>query len=303
MHELPGAPAGSALTSDPLLGGRAAPDGPVPGRIGAEPVALLRGVGVRRGGADLLAEVDLDLGHREHLAVLGPNGAGKTTLLRVLATELYPTDGEVTVLGTTFGRGDLRELRPRIAFVSLAMDRLLDARLPALPLVAAARLGATWPAPGILERPGLRSAAEGALRRVGAGHLAHRRVDTLSQGERQRVRIARALVIDPALVLLDEPFAGLDLGGRESLLADLDRLLDEPEGPTVAIVTHHLEELPVGIRRVALVRGGRLVATGAVPQILDDDLVSTTFGVEVAVRAHAGRYTAMVRHVAPTSPG
>jgi iron complex transport system ATP-binding protein len=267
----------------------------------SDPVAVLRGVGVRRGGADLLAAIDLDLDRREHLAVLGPNGAGKTTLLRVLATELYPTSGEVTVLGTTFGRGDLRELRPRIGFVSLAMDRLMDARLPALPLVAAARLGATWPAPGILERPGLRALAEAALRRVGAGHLSDRRVDTLSQGERQRVRIARALVIDPALVLLDEPFAGLDMGGRESLLGDLDRLLAEPDGPTVAIVTHHLEELPVGIRRVALVRAGRLVATGGVAEVLDDRLVSATFGVEVTVRTQEGRYAATVRRDVPSN--
>jgi iron complex transport system ATP-binding protein len=271
------------------------------GHTAPAPVAALRGVGVRRGGTDLLAAIDLDLDRREHLAVLGPNGAGKTTLLRVLATELYPTTGQVTVLGTTFGRGDLRALRPRIGFVSLAMDRLMDARLPALPLVAAARLGATWPAPGILERPGLRARAETALQRVGAGHLADRRVDTLSQGERQRVRIARALVIDPALVLLDEPFAGLDMGGRESLLADLDRLLAEQEGPTVAIVTHHLEELPVGIRRVALMRAGRLVAAGSIAQTLDDRLVSATFGVEVAVRGHAGRYTATVRPDAPAN--
>ncbi len=260
-----------------------------------DPIAVLRGVGVRRGGADLLADLDLDLDHREHLAVLGPNGAGKTTLLRILATELYPTSGEVTVLGTTFGRGDLRELRPRIAFVSLAMDRLLDARLPALPLVAAARLGATWPAPGILERPGLRTLAEAALQRVGAGHLADRRVDTLSQGERQRVRIARALVIDPALVLLDEPFAGLDLGGRESLLADLDRLLAEPDGPTGAIVTHHLEELPVGIRRVLLLRDGRTVVAGPAADVLIDGWVGAAFGIDVRVRRHAGRYTAVLR--------
>lgn len=263
-------------------------------------MACLRGVGVRRDGATLLADIDLVLDHRRHLAVLGPNGAGKTTLLRVLATELYPTSGEVTVLGTTFGRGDLRELRPRLAFVSLALDRLLDARLPALPLVAAARLGATWPAPGLLDRPGLRERAEAAMARVGAAHLAARRVDTLSQGERQRVRIARALVVDPALVLLDEPFAGLDLGGRESLLADLDRLLAESDGPTVAIVTHHLEELPVGIRRVALLRSGRLVASGEVAEVLEDRLVSATFGVDVAVRTHAGRHTATVRGAGPS---
>jgi len=283
------------MTSDPTSGWHRTPGPPVSGPAGADPVAVLRGVGVRRSGADLLAEVDLDVGRREHLAVLGPNGAGKTTLLRVLATELYPTDGEVTVLGTTFGRGDLRELRPRIAFVSLAMDRLLDARLPALPLVAAARLGATWPASGILDRPGLRPLAEDALHRVGAGHLAERRVDTLSQGERQRVRIARALVVDPELVLLDEPFAGLDLGGRESLLADLDRLLAEPGGPTVAIVTHHLEELPVGIRRVILVRDGRAVVEGPATEVLTDVWIRAAFGVDVRVGVRAGRYTAVLR--------
>ena len=297
---------GGAVGAVPSPGGEvsggAGPGGEVSGSAAtaapagtAAPVARLRGVGVRRDGTWLVRDVDLDVAHRTHLALLGPNGAGKTTLLRILATELYPTAGEVTVLGTTFGRGDLRQLRPRIAFVSLAMDRLLDARMPALPLVAAARLGATWPEPGILDRPGLREAASLALARVGAGHLADRRVDTLSQGERQRVRIARALVIDPAWVLLDEPFAGLDLGGRESLLADLDRLLAEPDGPTVAMVTHHLEELPIGVRRVALIRDGRLLTEGPVAEVLTDGPVSDAFGVEVAVRAHEGRYTATVR--------
>jgi iron complex transport system ATP-binding protein len=258
-------------------------------------VARLRGVGVRRGGTHLLRDVDLDLVRGEHLAVLGPNGAGKTTLLRILATELYPTSGQVRLLGTTFGRGDLRELRPRIGLVSLALDRLLDARLPALPLVAAARIGATWPPPRLLERPGLREAAMRALARVGAEHLAERRVDTLSQGERQRVRIARSLVIDPALVLLDEPFAGLDLGGRESLLADLDLLLHEPDGPTVAMVTHHLEELPVGIRAAVLLRGGRVITVGPAEVVLTDVPVSAAFGVDVRVRGHEGRFAATVR--------
>ncbi|MFP4312174.1 MAG: ABC transporter ATP-binding protein [Nitriliruptoraceae bacterium] len=258
-------------------------------------LAHLRAVGVRRGGTDLLRSIDLDVRAREHLAVLGPNGAGKTTLLRILATELYPTSGEVRVLGTTFGRGDLRELRPRIALVSLALDRLLDARLPALPLVAAARIGATWPPPRLLEREGLAAAASEALARVGAAHLAERRVDTLSQGERQRVRIARALAIDPALVLLDEPFAGLDLGGRESLLADLDRLLAEPDGPTVVMVTHHLEELPIGVRAALLLRGGEGVAAGPVTEVLADAPVSEAFGLAVTVRGHEGRFTATVR--------
>lgn len=260
------------------------------------PLARLSGVGVRRDGARLLHEVDLEVARGRHLAVLGPNGSGKTTLLRILATELYPTEGTVEVLGTRFGQGDLRPLRRRIGFVSVALDRLLDARYPALPLVAAARLGATWPAPDILDDADLAAAAQHALVRVGAGHLSERRVDTLSQGERQRVRIARMLVIEPDLVLLDEPFAGLDLGGRESLLADLDTLLADEGGPTLVLVTHHLEELPRGIAAAALLRGGQVVAAGSVDRVLRDEPVRAAFGLDVAVEAVDGRFAARIRH-------
>lgn len=258
-------------------------------------VAALVGVGVRVDGATILDDVHLEVAPGDHLAVLGPNGAGKTTLLRVISTYLYPTRGTAQVLGMTFGRGDLRELRPRIGFVSVGLDPLLHERAAALPLVAVARHGGLWPPPGLLDDAELRAAAEGALARVGAAHLADRRVDTLSQGERQRVRMARALVTEPDLLLLDEPFAGLDLGGRESLLADLDALLADPEGPTVLMVTHHLEELPVGIRAAALLREGRLMAAGPVGEVLTDRAVSDTFGIDVEVRCVDDRWTATAR--------
>lgn len=261
----------------------------------SDPVVELAGVGVTIDGATILDGVDLRIAAREHLAVLGPNGSGKTTLLRVLSTYRFPSRGQVTVLGTRFGRGDLRRLRPRIGFVSTALDQLLHVRAPALPLVAAARQGGTWPPPRVLEDPATRAAAERALERVGAHHLGDRRVDTLSQGERQRVRIARALAVDPELVLLDEPFAGLDLGGRESLLADLDQLLAEPDGPTVVIVTHHLEELPTGVRSALLLAEGRVVAAGAAAEVVADGPISAAFGVEVAVRAEHGRFAAALR--------
>ena len=258
-------------------------------------VAELSGVGVRRAGNEILDEVSLRLGYRDHLAVLGPNGAGKTTLLRVLSTYLFPTRGEATVLGTTFGRGDLRELRHRIGFVSVGLDPLTHERAAALPLVAVSRRGGLWPPPGILDDPELRVAAEGALERVGAAHLGERRVDTLSQGERQRVRIARALATDPELLLLDEPFAGLDLGGREALLVDVERLLADPHGPTVVLVTHHLEELPTAVRSALLLRGGRCLAAGAIDDVLTDGAVSAAFGIDVEVRRRAGRWSATAR--------
>ena len=257
--------------------------------------AVLRDVHVRIGGAILLDGVDLRVGHGRHLAVLGPNGSGKTTLLRVLAARLFPSDGDVEVVGVRFGRGDLRGVRTRVGLVSVALDHLDRARARVDHLVAAAASGSTWPvgdpfagASGDLEERVLH-----ALERVGIAGLAARRVDTLSQGERQRVRIARALSLDPELLLLDEPFAGMDLAGRELLVADLDRLLAEPDGPTVVLVTHHLEELPSGIRDVALVRAGRVVAAGPAAETLTDDRVSAAFGLPVRVRRDAGRYAAV----------
>jgi iron complex transport system ATP-binding protein len=261
---------------------------PVPGA----PVVAARGVGVVVDGATILEDVGLRLEARDHLVVLGPNGGGKTTLLQVLATYRYPTSGEVELLGHRLGRVDVRALRPRIGFVSVALDPLVDA-VPVLPLVASGTHGATAPALTILDDAAAVTAARRALARVGAGHLDVRRVDTLSQGERQRVRIARALASDPDLLLLDEPFAGLDLGGRESLLADLDRLLADPDGPTVVLVTHHLEEVPAGSRRALLLAGGVVAAAGPIGEVLTSAQVSAVFGVSVRVERDAdGRWRA-----------
>ena len=262
----------------------------------------VRGLGVVTGGRTLLDGVDLRLAPGEHLAVLGPNGAGKTTLLRVLATHRFPTRGEVRVLGARYGRADLRALRPRIGLVSVGLDPLLPAHARVASLVAAARTGALvgWHAP--VGDPEVVAATDTALAGVGVGHLADRRLDTLSQGERQRVRIARALVTVPELLLLDEPFAGLDLGGREALLADLDRLLAAPGGPTVVLVTHHLEELPPAVGSALLLRGGRPVAHGDADEVLDDATVSRAFGVEVTVVRADGRFTVRARPGAPRTP-
>jgi iron complex transport system ATP-binding protein len=263
--------------------------------VSVERAAALEDVQVRVGGVTLLAGVSLDIDQGRHLALLGPNGSGKTTILRVLATRLYPSSGGVEVLGVRFGRGDLRAARTRIGLVSVSLDQLDRARARVDHLVAAAASGSTWPTgdpfatgpQGLVERVGR------ALERVGIRHLAERRVDTLSQGERQRVRIARALSLDPELLLLDEPFGGMDLAGRELLVADLDRLLAEPDGPTVILVTHYLEELPGRIADVALVRDGRIVAHGPTLTTLTDAHVSEAFGLPVRVREDAGRWSAV----------
>ena len=265
------------------------------GPTDAVPVVTLEAVHVRIGGAKLLDGVSLDVVHGRHLALLGPNGSGKTTILRVLATRLYPSAGGVEVLGVRFGRDDLRSARTRIGLVSVSLDQLDRARARVDHLVAAAATGSTWPTgdPFAGGPDGLAGRVTRALERVGIGHLGERRIDTLSQGERQRVRIARALSLEPELLLLDEPFSGMDLAGRELLVADLDRLLAEPDGPTVVLVTHHLEELPAGIADVALVRAGRLVAHGPVVATLTDVNVSDAFGLSIRVREDAGRWSAV----------
>lgn len=257
-------------------------------------VLALQNIGVRKSGRQLLNDVTFGLQAGEHLCVLGPNGSGKTTLLHLLSTYRHPTSGTMQVLGVTFGTADLRELRPAIGFVSNALDTLLHGTATARELVAVARHGGTWPPKGLLDDLALRAQADRALERVGAAHLGDRVMQTLSQGERQRVRIARALVIDPKLVLLDEPFAGLDLGGREALLADLDRLLDDRDAPSVVLVTHHLEELPRGIDNVLLLKDGQIVATGPRDTTLTDANLTATFSLPIHVRSYDGRYVAMI---------
>jgi iron complex transport system ATP-binding protein len=261
--------------------------------VAGAPAVLADGLTVVRAGATILSDVSLEVGARDHLAVLGPNGAGKTTLLRILGTYLFPTRGKVDLLGHRLGRVDVRALRPQVGTVSVALDPLLEP-ITVRRLVAGSHQGAIAPPPQVLEDRVAVDAADTALERVGARHLAERLVTTLSQGERQRVRIARALASAPALLLLDEPFAGLDVGARERLLADLDDLLVGLDGPTVVLVTHHLEELPTGVRRGLLLAGGRAVASGPVDEVLTSQAVSAAFATPLAVsRSADGRWRAV----------
>jgi iron complex transport system ATP-binding protein len=251
-------------------------------------------VSVRRGQALLLDSVTWTVEEDERWAILGPNGAGKTTLLQIAAAVLHPTSGTVYVLGERIGAVDVFELRPRIGVASAALaQRIPDAERVVDVVVSAGYsvLGRWREAYGRLD---VRRATR-LLDRLGVGGLVERTYGTLSQGERQRVQIARALMTDPELLLLDEPAAGMDLGGREDLIRRMTRFAEDPNAPASVLVTHHVEELPPGISHVMLLREGRVVAQGLARDVLTDHYLSATFGLPLHVERVAGRWYARAR--------
>jgi iron complex transport system ATP-binding protein len=225
----------------------------------------------------------------ERWVVLGPNGAGKTTLLSVVGADRHPSEGSARVLGETFGRTDMRQLRSRIGRVDPAA-RMLDWLTPREAVLTGLR-NTIWPrwddwGPDDYHR------AQHLLELVGCGSFEDREIRTLSHGERQRIRIARALIAEPELMLLDEPATGLDFPAREALLASLDTMTTaRPELPTI-MVSHHLEDLPASISHVLLLRDGAVLAMGPVAELLTSELVSECFGFPIDVHGWDGRWTA-----------
>lgn len=254
-------------------------------------VLQLRGIGIRREGADLLSEVTWTVNENERWVILGPNGAGKTTLLQVAATLLHPTMGSAQILGEQLGRTDVFELRPRIGIASAAVAEKVPAGETVLDLVLTASYAILGRWREDYESTDLARAAE-LLDALGCADLIKRRFATLSEGERKRVQIARALMPDPELLLLDEPAAGLDLGGREDLVARLARLADDPGAPTMAMVTHHVEEVPDGFTHALLLRRGRVIAQGKVDEVFTPEHLSTCFGLPLSVERQDGRWYA-----------
>ncbi len=210
----------------------------------SDEVVRLRGVGVRRGDSMLIRDITWTVHADERWVVIGPNGAGKTTLLQVAAAQLYPTEGSARILGERLGATDVFELRPRIGLASAALaDRVPpNEKVIDLVLTAAYAIVGRWKED--YDSTDVTRAVE-LLDALGCAHLIRRRFATLSEGERKRVQIARALMPDPELLFLDEPAAGLDLGGREDLVRRIARLAADGTAPTMVIVTHHVEEVPV----------------------------------------------------------
>lgn len=261
--------------------------------VGLPPVVRLEAVAVVRDEVALLGDVTWSVGSGERWALLGPNGSGKTTLLRVVGAGLWPTRGTVEILGERLGRVDMRELRKRITVVSASVARTLRPAQPALDVVMTGRHAAleTWwheYSDDDRTRAGVLLTDAG----FGGDLFAQRAFGLLSEGERQQVLLARALMGEPELILMDEPAAGLDLGARERLLARLADLAADPAVPPMILVTHHLEEIPPGVTHVALLRRGQMLAAGPIDDVLTDGVVSDAFGVGVAVEHRGGRWTA-----------
>ncbi len=257
-------------------------------------VVELADVSVIRGPHRLLDGVCLQVQEGERWVILGPNGAGKTTLLSVISTHLYPSEGLVGVLGELVGAVDVFELRPRIGLTSAELaDRVpRGERVADLVMTAAYAVLGRW-------RETYDHVDQQRARRllleVGVAHLADRTFGTLSEGERKRVQIARALMADPELLLLDEPAAGLDLGGREDLVSTLEELASDPSAPTTLMVSHHVEEIPPGFTHALLLRDGRVVAAGPLMQALTETNLCVAFGMPLELRYADSRWSARRR--------
>ncbi len=249
------------------------------------------GASVVRGGKHLLRDVSWQVELDERWVILGPNGAGKTTLLGLASAQLHPTSGTVGVLGERLGRVDVAELRTRIGLSTAS----LHDRIPADERVSNVVITASWAVVGRFREhyDAMDTArAQQLLAQLGVGDLTDRRYGTLSEGERKRVQIARALMTDPELLLLDEPAAGLDLGAREDLVTRLARLADDPDAPALVLVTHHVEEIPPGFTHALLLRDGGVVAAGLLQQTITSDNLSATFGIPLRVFYADGRFAA-----------
>ena len=256
----------------------------------AGPVLELRGVGLTRDGRALLDGIDWSVAAGSSWVVLGPNGSGKTSLARIASLYEHPSRGTVDLLGERLGRTDVRSLRTRVALVSAAMSDQVRGDLDPLDVVVTARHGALEPWWHTYTDED-RDRARAALVDQHVGHTVGRRFASLSSGERQRVLLARALVADPDLVILDEPAAGLDLGGREELVERMAATTRRPDAPALVLVTHHVEEIPPTAGHLLAIRAGRVVASGDLAATLDAPLLERLFDVRVGLRHHEGRWS------------
>ncbi len=258
----------------------------------SDPAALrMSQVGLRRDGNEVLRGIDWTIDAGQRWVVLGRNGSGKSSLLRIASLYLHPSTGTVDVLGERLGRTDVRLLRRRIGVASTGMADMLRTDLTPIDVVMTAKNAALEPWWHSYDDDD-RARARDCLGRLGVGHMSDRSFVTLSSGERQRVLLARTLMNDPGLVLLDEPTAGLDLAGREDLVAALAAFADDVDTPATALITHHVEEIPDGFTHVLMLVDGTELVAGPIDDVLTADNLSACFGIELGLERRHGRWWA-----------
>ena len=260
-------------------------------RPGADSVLHFWDITVRRGRTLLLDGVSWNVDAGEHWVILGPNGAGKTTLLQLAAASMHPTSGRAHVLGERLGAVDLMQLRSRIGLSSAALAARVPPEETVVDVVVSAGYGVLGRWREHYDEMDFERAGE-LLEAMGITGLADRLYGTLSEGERKRTLAARALMTDPELLLLDEPAAGLDLGGREDLLARLSKLAVDPMAPATVLVTHHVEEIPTAFTHLLLLREGKVVSAGPITETLTPQALSDTFAMKLILDQRDGRYFA-----------
>jgi iron complex transport system ATP-binding protein len=256
----------------------------------AQQIITLDNITVNRSGTPILEHVSFTAGPGEHWALLGPNGSGKTTILNIITGYIWPSKGTVTVLGDRYGRVDLREKRRQIGLVSSSLYERLPMNETFLDVVLSGRFASL----GTYDESdaGDRGRAGEIAAFLGREHISDRPWRVLSFGERQSALIGRALMAAPSILILDEPFEGLDLPTREHLIDRIDTLMADPGGPTVLFVTHRIEELPPGITHAALMRGGMMQYHGPAGEVLTSAAMTDTFGIPIEVLRRNGRFSA-----------
>jgi iron complex transport system ATP-binding protein len=254
-------------------------------------VVDLAGVSIVRNGSTLINDINWEVDESDRWVVIGPNGAGKTTLLQVISAQIHPSSGVAGLLGEVLGTVDVFDLRPRIGLTSAALAE----RIPRGERVHDVVVSASYAVLGRWREQYDEldhERADELLAQLRIDRLADRTFGTLSEGERKRVQIARALMTDPELLLLDEPAAGLDLAGRETLVNTLGELAQDHYAPATVLVTHHVEEIPAGITHVMLLKGGSIVASGPLHDTLTAENLTKTFDVELSLSEADGRWSA-----------